>query len=535
MVKLAEDRFTLAVVGQFKRGKSSLMNAIIGRKILPTGILPVTSAVTILRFGPRERLLIPRPNTSPIEEAPGVCPAGIRDAGSQPGKPETGGWRLLELPLPFLRRGVEFVDTPGVGSAIDANTATTMSFLPRCDAAVFVTSVDTPMTAVETAFLADIRQHADKVFFVVNKIDLLEDREREKVLDYISHTIRQQTAAATIRIFPASSRLGLEARMAGDSEGYARSGLAALEEALAGFLSAEKSDALLVAVLNKSLRLTGQRPELLEIEKRLVTLRDIIAQHRASETTLREAAALEPLAPQGRQCQNKWRRLRPNGRMCSRRWRLAAVPCAATWRRPPLPFSLGGSVTCRATSRPSTCLPTNWVSVRSTPGSLPIFRPFWDSARVFRDSWNASPVSSPRWPLPLRMRPILLPGRENLPGPAGCAWSCETQRSSSLTERRRCFWIRPASRRMPLLRACACVTWACFLRGQRLWKSRGFSSRKQPDTSSNGRKTCKATRSSGTRCGEGCKIPMKTMPINSPCFISLDAESLCLPRSTDLL
>jgi hypothetical protein len=45
--KLAEDRFTLAVVGQFKRGKSSLMNAIIGREILPTGVLPLTSAVTI--------------------------------------------------------------------------------------------------------------------------------------------------------------------------------------------------------------------------------------------------------------------------------------------------------------------------------------------------------------------------------------------------------------------------------------------------------------------------------------------------------
>ena len=132
-----------------------------------------------------------------------------------------------------------------------------MSFLPQCDAAVFVTSVDTPMTAVETAFLADIRQHAEKVFFVVNKIDLLEDRERDEVLDYISQTIRQQTAAATIRIFPVSSRLGLEARLAGDSEGYARSGLAALEEALAEFLASEKSDALLVAVLNKSLRLTG--------------------------------------------------------------------------------------------------------------------------------------------------------------------------------------------------------------------------------------------------------------------------------------
>ena len=58
MVKLAEDRFALAVVGQFKRGKSSLMNAIIGRDILPTGVLPLTSAITVLKYGPREKLTI---------------------------------------------------------------------------------------------------------------------------------------------------------------------------------------------------------------------------------------------------------------------------------------------------------------------------------------------------------------------------------------------------------------------------------------------------------------------------------------------
>ncbi len=58
MTKLAEDRFTLAVLGQLKRGKSSLMNAVIGRELLPVGVPPLTSAITILRFGPKERLLI---------------------------------------------------------------------------------------------------------------------------------------------------------------------------------------------------------------------------------------------------------------------------------------------------------------------------------------------------------------------------------------------------------------------------------------------------------------------------------------------
>jgi hypothetical protein len=59
-VKLAEDRFTLAVVGQFKRGKGSLLNAVIGCEVLPTGVLPLTSAITVLKFGPQERLVIER-------------------------------------------------------------------------------------------------------------------------------------------------------------------------------------------------------------------------------------------------------------------------------------------------------------------------------------------------------------------------------------------------------------------------------------------------------------------------------------------
>ena len=58
MAQLAENRFALAVVGQFKRGKSSLMNAIIGRDLLPTGVLPLTSAITVLKYGHRERLTI---------------------------------------------------------------------------------------------------------------------------------------------------------------------------------------------------------------------------------------------------------------------------------------------------------------------------------------------------------------------------------------------------------------------------------------------------------------------------------------------
>lgn len=56
--KIADDRFKLAVVGQIGRGKSSLINAIVGRELLPTGLQPLSSTITVLKFGPTERLII---------------------------------------------------------------------------------------------------------------------------------------------------------------------------------------------------------------------------------------------------------------------------------------------------------------------------------------------------------------------------------------------------------------------------------------------------------------------------------------------
>ena len=255
MVKLAEDRFTLAVLGQFKRGKSSLMNAIIGRQVLPTGVLPLTSTITVLKFGPVERLLIHRERWSwPQEEPLSQLAQYVTEKGN-PGNVKQVKTACLELPLPFLRRGLEFVDTPGVGSSIEANTATAYGFLPSCDAVIFVTSVDTPLTAVEIEFLQRIRQYVHKVFFVVNKTDLLDEMERQEVLEFISQTIRRQVGDGAARIFPLSSRLGLAARMAGDADAYAQSGLKDLEETLATFLSDEKAATFLGAIIDKAGRI----------------------------------------------------------------------------------------------------------------------------------------------------------------------------------------------------------------------------------------------------------------------------------------
>jgi hypothetical protein len=87
------------------------MNAIVGRSFLPTSILPLTSAITILRFGPAERLVISRENRSFDDEAPvSALPDYVTETGN-PGNQKRIKAVYVEFPSPFLRRGLEFVDT----------------------------------------------------------------------------------------------------------------------------------------------------------------------------------------------------------------------------------------------------------------------------------------------------------------------------------------------------------------------------------------------------------------------------------------
>lgn len=253
MVKLAEDRFTLAVLGQFKRGKSSLMNAIIGSELLSTGVLPTTSAITVLRYGPEERLIINRENSIFPEELPVSSLAEYVTETANPGNIRKVKTACVEVPVSFLRNGIEFVDTPGVGSSISANTATTYDFLSECDAVLFVTSTDTPMTSTELEFLREIRRYVHKIFFVINKIDLVADTERDRVLNFVAETISKQTGSESLKIFHLSAKMGLTAKMTGDAVLYERSGLKSLEDNLASFLSMEKSSVFLSAVNHKAL------------------------------------------------------------------------------------------------------------------------------------------------------------------------------------------------------------------------------------------------------------------------------------------
>ncbi|HEY6321775.1 MAG TPA: dynamin family protein, partial [Thermoanaerobaculia bacterium] len=249
--RLAEDRFQLVVLGQFKRGKSSLMNAILGRPLLPTGIVPVTTAVTAVRHGARGRALVRRADRALVEEVPlAALPEFVTEAGN-PGNRKQVLSVTVEAPAAFLRRGLCFVDTPGVGSALDQNTAATLAFLPEADAAIFVTSADGPLSGAELDLLDQVHGHVQRLFFVLNKIDQVPDEQRAELVSYTSGLLARHLGVEAVRLFPLSATQALAAEP-GSRQALA-SGLPALEAALATLLGDDRQTVFLVSVLDHAI------------------------------------------------------------------------------------------------------------------------------------------------------------------------------------------------------------------------------------------------------------------------------------------
>ena len=176
---LANRRFNVAVMGQFKRGKSTLINALLGRDLLPTDVAPVTTALTAVEHGPREcahvRFEDGREEEIRVDE--------MRLFVSEEENPgNRKGVRVvrIELPAPLLASGIRLVDTPGVGSVFANNSEVTRSFLSRIDVAVVVLGSDPPISGEELALVKAAGPGAGHLCFVLNKSDRVREATRLK-------------------------------------------------------------------------------------------------------------------------------------------------------------------------------------------------------------------------------------------------------------------------------------------------------------------------------------------------------------------
>ncbi|HEY7261649.1 MAG TPA: dynamin family protein [Trebonia sp.] len=263
LARLAADRFQLAVVGQFSRGKTTLMNALLGGAYLPMGTLPMTSVITRVRYGSRPRAIVRRRASGLGAEVPLATVGDYVAQISATRAEQQVALVEVEVPAEILRLGFELIDTPGVGSAIEINTATTRRFLPEVDAVIFVTGFDSALTEAEASFLADAARHAGKLFLVLNKRDLVSDRDAAAVAAFVGQRLREDLGMDGTRIFALSALQALEATRRDDDRRLAGSGVPELHAELREFLTAGKTRLFLRNIAGRAAGLVrGQQRDL---------------------------------------------------------------------------------------------------------------------------------------------------------------------------------------------------------------------------------------------------------------------------------
>lgn len=194
-----ENSFEIGVIGRVSSGKSSLLNALIGAPVLPTGILPLTAFPTRVRRGPRERLEVTFANgnseTFPLDRI-----ADFVTEEHNPGNTKRLLRIAVESPGGQLPEGVTFVDTPGLGSVASRGALQTLAYLPRCDHAAFLFDATAPITEDDLEVMAYLRDAGTGTSVLISKADLLSPEDVARVRSYVAAQIRQRLGAeVTVR------------------------------------------------------------------------------------------------------------------------------------------------------------------------------------------------------------------------------------------------------------------------------------------------------------------------------------------------
>ncbi|HEY4899310.1 MAG TPA: dynamin family protein [Terriglobales bacterium] len=203
VARINEGRFYVACVGQFKRGKSTLLDAIVGEQILPTGVVPVTAVPTVLRYGNQRtaRVLIgERWRTIRPEDLPQYVSEELNPENSK----QIVGVEVF-LPSPLLASGMCLVDTPGIGSVFAGNTETTKDFIPQVDAAILVVGADPPISGEELALIEAVAVNVDEILIVLNKIDRVSTEERQQASAFATRIVQARLQRPIGQIYEVSA------------------------------------------------------------------------------------------------------------------------------------------------------------------------------------------------------------------------------------------------------------------------------------------------------------------------------------------
>ncbi|MHB1596502.1 MAG: dynamin family protein [Streptosporangiaceae bacterium] len=298
--RLGQRRLRVLVAGEAKRGKSTLVNALLGRPVLPSGVTPLTALATVVRYG-RDEGVTAVFRDGRIENHPLPALDDLVTERGNPGNRRGVASVTVTVESPVLARGAELVDTPGTGSVYAHNTAEAELALETMDAAVFVLTADPPVSASERDLMSKVARLSVSMFVVLNKADYLsagatppaglagggpDGQHSGELAEALEFTAGIAAAAAgrPVRVYPLSARAALA--------GVGDPGFAAFAADFAGYLDSGRDADLRLSVAGHAERLARGLLDEVNLTRRA-------ARMRTGEAAGRVAAFRERLAAVG--------------------------------------------------------------------------------------------------------------------------------------------------------------------------------------------------------------------------------------------
>ena len=280
--RLRDRRLRVLVAGEAKRGKSTLVNAMLSRSVLPAGVTPLTALATTVRYGSDENVRAVFADGH-AEKLPLSALGDLVTERGNPGNCRSIASVTVSVDAPILARGVELVDTPGTGSVYAHNTSAAEAALDTMDAAVFVLTADPPASASERELLARVAGGSVRMFVVLNKTDYLAGDDLAEALGFAAR-VAGEAAGQPVRVYPVSARAALM-NGAGDDLGFA-----AFWADFAAYLDQGRASDLRLSAAAHACRLARSLRDEVDLARRAAGMRTGDAAERVGAFTARLAA-----------------------------------------------------------------------------------------------------------------------------------------------------------------------------------------------------------------------------------------------------
>jgi len=332
--KMASHKFSVGILGEFKRGKSTVINSLLEAEIVPADVVPTTATMNRITYDltPHAEVLMKNGTVQPIgvdelknfvTKLDETCEATAADVEEA----------IVSYPCKFCQNGVDIIDTPGLNDN-DRMNKVTEEVIPKLDAVIMVVAAGSPFSISEAEFVRNKIMASDlgKIIFLVNKMDTVRrEADKQRVLDEVKKKISAsvlekmeevyganskeyrdvEMKLGSIHVYPFSALDALEGKTEGDEALIAKSGTREFEKALTKMLTEDRGALELYRPLNLLASTVSEVSNVVETRKNALTLS-------AEEFRRNQEQALEKIREVRKQKRSEVARLKDESKLvCS--------------------------------------------------------------------------------------------------------------------------------------------------------------------------------------------------------------------------